>query len=286
MNSLRRLIPGVLVLVLLSGFALRAQSTETGVRELSVGVVPQQAASALARSWIPLLAEIARRSGLRLAFQTAPDIPTFEARMQAGAYDIAYMNPYHYTVFSKQPGYRAFAREKGRKLVGIVVVGKDHPARSLNDLAGQAVVFPAPAAFAASILPRAEFSRQNIDIDARYVSSHDSVYRAVAQGSFVAGGGIKRTLEAIEPEIAGKLRIIATTPAYVPHAFAAHPRVDRRMLTQLLEAMLTLDADESGQRLLAPLSFKGFEAGQDADWDEIRKLGINLPIGKASPPAR
>lgn len=249
--------------------------------EITIGVVPQQAATALARAWIPALAEISQRAGVRVVFRTAPDIPTFEERMKQGEYDIAYMNPYHYTVFSKQPGYRAFAREKDRKLVGIIVVAKDSPAKSLADLTGQTIIFPAPAAFAASILPRAEFTRQNININAKYVSSHDSVYQNVAQGNFAAGGGIKRTLEAVDPAIAGKLRILATTPAYVPHAFAAHPRLPAGTLEKVRQAMLSLSNDETGRALLEPLSFKGIEAGQDKDWDEIRKLGIDLPIGKS-----
>ena len=247
--------------------------------EISIGVVPQQSATALAKAWIPVLGEVSQRSGVRIVFKTATDIPTFEERMKQGEYDIAYMNPYHYTVFSKQPGYRAFAREKDRKLVGIIVVGKENPAKTLNDLAGQTVTFPAPAAFAASILPRAEFSRLNIPVEARYVSSHDSVYRGVAQGIFPAGGGIKRTLEAMDPAIAGKLRILATTPAYVPHAFAAHPRLAADVVEKVRQAMFSLGNDETGRRLLEPLSFKGIEAGQDKDWDEIRKLNIDHPVG-------
>lgn len=250
--------------------------------EITVGIVPQQAATALAKSWVPLLAEISQRAGLRLVFKTAPDIPTFEARLQQGEYDIAYMNPYHYTVFAKQPGYRAFAKEKARKLVGIIVVAKDSPVQNLEELRGKVVAFPAPAAFAASILPRAEFTRQHIAIDERFVSSHDSVYRGVAQGSFAAGGGIKRTLEAIDPAISAKLRILSTTPAYVPHAFAAHPRLPSATLQNISTALQGLDQDENGRQLLAPLSFKGIEPAEDKDWDEIRKLRIDLPVGKAN----
>lgn len=252
--------------------------------ELTVGIVPQQSATALAAAWIPLLSEAAKRAGVKLAFRTAGDIPTFEERLKNGEYDIAYMNPYHYTVFSKAPGYRAFAREKDRKLVGIIVVAKDSPLREIAELKDKAVVFPAPAAFAASILPRSEFEQKNIPIQAKYVNSHDSVYRSVAQGSFAAGGGIKRTLEAIDPAISSRLRILTSTPAYVPHAFAAHPRVDKAALDKVSAALFTMNGDETGRQLLEPLSFKGIEAGQDKDWDEIRRLKINLPVGLTAKP--
>ena len=252
--------------------------------ELTVGIVPQQSATALAAAWIPLLSEAAKRAGVKLAFRTAGDIPTFEERLKNGEYDIAYMNPYHYTVFSKAPGYRAFAREKDRKLVGIIVVAKDSPLREIAELKDKAVVFPAPAAFAASILPRSEFEQKNIPIQAKYVNSHDAVYRGVAQGTFAAGGGIKRTLEAIDPAISSRLRILTSTPAYVPHAFAAHPRVDKAALDKVSAALFTMNGDETGRQLLEPLSFKGIEAGQDKDWDEIRRLKINLPVGLTAKP--
>lgn len=272
------------VLALISLLFFIQPTTAASPTELTVGIVPQQSATALAAAWIPILSEVAQRAGVRLAFRTASDIPTFEDRVKNGDYDLVYINPYHYTIFSKAPGYRAFAREKERKLVGIIVVAKDSPLREIAELKGKAVVFPAPAAFAASILPRAEFERQNIPIEAKYVNSHDSVYRSVAQGSFAAGGGIKRTLEAIDPAISSRLRILASTPAYIPHAFAAHPRVDKATLDKVSAALFSLHGDETGRRLLEPLSFKGIEAGQDKDWDEVRRLNIKLPIGRVGKP--
>ena len=92
------------------------------------------------------------------------------------------------------------------------------------------------------------------------------------------------TLEAIDPAISRRLRVLASTPAYVPHAFAAHPRVDKTSLDKVAAAFSSLNADETGRQLLEPLSFKGIEAGQDKDWDEIRRLKINLPTGLPAKP--
>jgi phosphonate transport system substrate-binding protein len=106
----------------------------------------------------------------------------------------------------------------------------------------------------------------------------------VAQGSFAAGGGIKRTLEAMDPLISSRLRILTSTPPYVPHAFAAHPRVDKATLDKVSAALFSLHGDANGQRILDPLSFKGIEAGADKDWDEIRRLDIQLPVGHRAQP--
>ena len=57
-----------------------------GSSELTVGIVPQQSATALAAAWIPMLSEAAKRAGVKLAFRTAGDIPTFEQRLKNGEY--------------------------------------------------------------------------------------------------------------------------------------------------------------------------------------------------------
>lgn len=272
--STRNLLVTLIATCVIS-ITLKATAQELSA-PLAVGIVPQQSASRLAEDWGPLLAEISRRSGFPLSFRTAPTIPDFEERLGQGSYDLAYMNPYHYVVFNTASGYHAFAKEQGRKLQGILVVRKNSPYSKLSDLAGKTVVFPAPAAFAASILPQAEFGRLKIPIKAKFVASHDSVYRAVSSGLQEAGGGIERTFEALPAELRSTMRIIAETPPYTPHAFAAHPRVPAKILARVQAAMLSLAGDETGRRLLAPLAFKGIVAAEDKEWNDIRALDIDV----------
>ncbi len=263
------------LLVGLMGSALSARAQDAQ-KPMTIGIVPQQSASRLAEEWGPLLTEVSRRAGVALVFRTAPSIPAFEERLSKGEYDLAYMNPYHYVVFHRTQNYQAFAKEQDRRLKGILVVRRDSAYRTLVELTGKTVVFPAPAAFAASILPQAEFGRLKIAIDAKFVASHDSVYRTVAAGLQEAGGGIQRTFEASPPEVRDALRVLAETPAYTPHAFAAHPRVPSALVSKVLAAMVSLVGDEVGQRLLVPLAFKGIVGAQDREWNDIRALDIDL----------
>lgn len=243
---------------------------------LEFGVVPQQSAGKLARSWGPILAHIENETGVKLRFSTAPSIPEFERRTAAGDYDIAYMNPYHYTVFHESPGYEAFAKARGKMIKGIVVVRKDSPVESLEDLAGHQLAFPAPAAFAASVLPRAKFSNENIDIEPKYVSSHDSVYLSVARGLYPAGGGIIRTLNTVDPTIKDQLKVLWTTKPYTSHALAALPTVDPDILVKVQTALFEMENTEHGRALLKNLNWKGIEEASDERWDDVRGLGIEL----------
>ena len=245
-------------------------------RTYVVGVVPQQSASKLAQVWIPLLQHVGKNANLNLKFETAKTIPEFEKRCAEGVYDLAYMNPYHYTLFHESPGYEAIVKQKDKQIQGIVVKRKDAAFSQLGDLNGSELAFPAPRAFAATLLTRAGLDAAEVTYEPKFVSSHDSVYRGVAKGLFPAGGGIVRTFKAVEPEIREQLEILWTTPKYTPHAFAVHPRLDDDVRALIASEFIALNDDEAGRQLLEPLKFNGIESAQDADWNDVRALQIHI----------
>ena len=269
-------INSILFVLLLFILTPLAQAESDNAKVYTFGIVPQQSATRLARLWVPVLNYLGGKSGFDLRFKTAPNIPTFEKRLAAGEYDLAYMNPYHYTVFHQSPGYVAFAHAADKQIKGILVVRKDSPIQDLEALAGQTLAFPAPAAFAASMLPRAQLRKLGIAIQPNYVSSHDSVYRGVVKGIYPAGGGVMRTLLSIAPEIRDQLRVLWTTEGYTPHAFAAHPAVPIGVVDRLQQAMLNMKNDSEGMQLLKNLSMEGFTFTHDSEWDDVRGLRIQL----------
>ena len=266
---------GVLSALLLSSVCtpLWANPTASSKKSFVFGVVPQQSATQLAKNWVPLLKYLSQEIGHDIRFATAKDIPTFEACLSLGAYDLAYMNPYHYTIFHAVSGYRAFARQADKKLRGLIVVRRESTIQNLVDLDNQKIAFPSPAAFGASVIPRAEMVKQKIHFIPSYVKSHDSVYRAVVAGLFPAGGGVLRTFGNISDDIRSKLRILYKTNAYTPHAFAAHPKFAPRIIQELTAAMLTISKKQP--ELLQALGMAGFQAATDSDWNDVRSLNLS-----------
>lgn len=239
---------------------------------LTVGIVPQQSATQLARVWVPFLSHIGDQAGVALEFATAKDIPTFEACLAQGAYDLAYMNPYHYTTFHDVTGYQAIARQAEKRLRGIIVARTDASIDALAQLDGAEVAFPSPAAFGASVIPRAEMRNSEINFTPVYVKSHDSVYRSVAAGLYPAGGGVLRTFGNIPDDLREQLQVIYQTEEYTPHAFAAHPRVDGRHVSAIAGALAGVH--ETAPAALQPLGMSGIQLSSDSDWDDIRSLGL------------
>jgi phosphonate transport system substrate-binding protein len=247
------------------------------------GVVPQQAASRLVQMWAPLLHDVSAQTGVRLEFHTAPNIPEFERRLAAGEYDFAYMNPYHFVVFNRAPGYRALAHERDKRIQGIVVIHHESSLNDLSQLQGLKVCFPSPAAFAASLLPRAEMERRGITIEAVFVGSHDSSYRNVAKQLCAAGGGIQRTLRAVAPEVREQVKILWGSPLYTPHAIAVHPRVDATLAQRIQVALV--DLAQHAPETLETAALGALVAADDAAWDDVRMLNedrlqrlANMPV--------
>ncbi len=261
----------IFVLMLLSHL-VSAETTED--QTLVLGVVPQQASEKLAQQWLPVAQYLSERIGQPVRFATAPNIPEFEKRLATGEYDLAYMNPYHFTVFNREPGYRALARQRGHQIRGIIVVSSDLKIESLEQLAGASIAFPAPNAFAATLVTRAFLDRDVPDYRADFVRSHDSVYRNVAEGLFDAGGGILRTLDNMPPEIRKKLEILWLSPGFTGHAIAAHPRVSETVRSTVRDTLIGFDESDQGRAILNELNMTGFQKAEDSDWDDVRALGI------------
>ena len=263
-------------------FCTLLQAADKPDRVFTFGIVPQQSASVLARKWWPLIKRIGQQSGIELVFRTAPNIPAFEENLAAGKYDLAYMNPYHYTVFSESPGYRALAKAKDRKIRGILVSHKDSNIKTIEELDGKTLAFPSPAAFAASILPRAELAARGISFTPKYVNSHESVYQSVALRLFPAGGGIKRTLNTSKVTVRDQLKTLWETSGYTPHAIAANKGVSDELAERITDALVKLDEDQDGKLTLKGLGIKGFEKASDSDWDDVRALNISIEDAKVN----
>ena len=123
------------------------------------------------------------------------------------------MNPYHFTLVNQNPGYTALARAKNKRIIGIIVARRGKSV-SLDELQEKTIAFPAPRAFAASIITQSELSQKGIKFTPKYVGSHDSVYLGVLKGLYIAGGGVKRTFESLPSEIKDVLKVVLS-PSFV-----------------------------------------------------------------------
>jgi phosphonate transport system substrate-binding protein len=251
-------------------------TTVTG-QVLTFGVVPQQAPLKMIKDWQPIVSYLEKATGEKVVLKIERSIPEFEKVLYSGGYDIAYMNPYHYVVANKRQGYIAAVRDE-KNIVGILVARQNSGLSDLSMLKGRAFLFPAPDAFAATLLTKYELLKKfqinvNQEKNYRYVNSHDSVYKGVARGIGDVGGGIERTFNDLhDKETKDALTIIYKTKAYPSHPFAFN-----RSLSSALKTKFTKAIVEIPEPLVSALKMKYLRVSEDKEFDVVRDIAIALP---------
>lgn len=253
-----------------------------GAREIIFGVVPQQSPLKLQKAWAPVAAYLSEATGYTVRFKTESSIPKFEEALYAGRYDMAYMNPYHYVVAHEKQGYEAKVRAD-KLLRGILVVPKEAD-NDIASLRGKTILFPAPYAFAATLVTKYELKKRfGIDVEREmkvlYVNSHDSVYKGVARGIGNVGGGINRTFVNLsDAQSREKLRVLYTTDAYPSHPIGMSSSLPPEIQQALADAWLSMP-----EALIRELHFKGIRLTNDAEYDVIRNLAATLDLNETQP---
>ncbi len=243
-------------------------------RVLTVGVVPQFDVRQIHAVWRPILDAMEQRTGFRFVLRGASTIPSFERDLAVGEFDLAYINPYH-TVTVGAREYIPLVRDVGTDLYGILVVAHQSPIRSLEELQGRVVVFPAPMALGATLLTRAELlDRFGIRVVPRYVQSHSSVYLNVALGEAVACGGVQKTLAQQPDGLRAAVRVLYQTRIVPSHPIVVHERVPSEIRQQLLQALLALGRDTAGWKLLSRVPVTELGVASIEDYRFLGEMGL------------
>lgn len=246
-NLLKLFACAMLFISTAHGACLGEQNT---TKTYTFDVVPQLTAAKIYTTWSPLLQRVGQEAGLCFELRVSPTIPEFEQRLLKGEPEFVFLNPYHAVLAQQKKKYQPLLADSQDLLTGILVVRTDSPIKNLEDLKGKSITFPAPNAFAASLLIRAELAKKKIDIHPVFVKTHSNVYRSVIGKDAMAGGGVNNTLDNEAPEVRQQLRVLYETPAYTPHPIATHPSVPAAVRERFLKAMLKLTQDEEGRKLL------------------------------------
>jgi phosphonate transport system substrate-binding protein len=253
------------------GMAVPTQAAES----YSFGVVPQFEQRKLFAIWIPIIDEVAKRTGLKLNLVATLTVPDFEREIAAGNYDFVYANPYHILRESTRQGYIPLVRDS-EPLRGILVVRKDSPYRSPADLAGQTLAIPSFNALGASLLLRADLEQlHKVGMTPLNVKSHSSVYLHVVNGLTAAGGGVEKTLQEQDPAVKDALRVLYTTREMPSHPVAAHPRVPEAVRKMIQQAFIELDRSEAGRRLLAGIPMMEVVPTSIRDYQPMGRWGLD-----------
>lgn len=243
----------------------------------TLAVIPQLPPLAAHRAWAPFARRLSEGTGTEIRLKIYQTLSEFENDVFKGIPDFAFLDPYEQARVFGSVGYTPLVRDGGTPLKGILVVRKDSPVRTVRDLDGIEIAFPAPNSCAASLYMRSLLAeKEKIRFAPRYVVSHTNVYRNVILGMARAGSAANKTFERDTPEVRAELRVLYETPDMVAHPLSAHPRVSLNLRKSVVEKILQMAGDDAGRRILNEVQMpKPVQADYARDYKPLEQLGLD-----------
>ena len=239
-------------------------------KSFTIGAVPQQSIEKTKKIWQPIVDEL-KRSGITLTVDSEETMRGFLNSLDAAKWDFVYINPLQYVSSNKSVGYLAFAKQQGKKLKGILVAKKSSQFKEgdLTQFRGKTICFPAPGAFAASIILQNALIKAEVSFTPSFEGNHDKSYASVLSGICELSGGVRRSLNA-NPNASENLKIVFESEGYPPHAFAYNPKLNEADRNTFIEAFLQLKPEA-----FKAMKFKaGIERATDKDWESVRSIKL------------
>ena len=211
---------------------------------ITFGVIPRYSHEQTMKKFKPFVDAIEKQTNLEVKLVTTNNVSSFKRKIAVGVFDMAYANPLHYIAVNKLEGYQAIVKED-INLHGVIIVKNDSKIKSVEELKGKVVSFPAPSAYAATKMTRVGiFDKFKYDItdNAKYVGTLHNVMKSVTKGDSEAGGVALEVYERSEG-LNKDLKIIYTTKEGSSHPIFIHPRI-KYLEKQISKALLSMSKED------------------------------------------
>lgn len=202
----------------------------------------------------------------------ARDYQSFEKRILMQEFDLILGNPLQ-TVWSLGYGYRVVGKMgDDDRFYGIIIARDDFVPTNAAALVGYNMVFPAPTALAATLMPRLYLHEQGADfsqINIIYSGSQESAIMNVYLGKADLAGTWPMPWKLFlkeRPELGRRLHVVWRTPPLVNNGIAIRTGMPEAHVQHIMNILLGLPASPEGRAILQRLSISGFEASNNDDY--------------------
>lgn len=247
-------------------------------RVYRVGIHPLHNPQRLMEIYGPIVEAVnAAIPDVDLQLEASRNYEEFEKKLYGGQFDFAMPNPYQ-TVLALRQDYRVIGKmADDRDFRGLILVRKDSHIRSIKDLRGKAVAYPAPTALAATLMPQQYLHTHGLDVNADitnlYVGSQESSILNVQRGHVAAAATWPPPWEAFRaehPDLAAQLDVKWQTKPLVNNSWVARSDLPPELVQRFARALIALKDTESGRRLLARVPVSAMEPATDATYQPVR----------------
>jgi len=266
------------------------------VKEYIFGIHPQRNPIKLHAVFSPLVNYLNTRvQGANFVFEASRNFSTFDQNLAERHYDFVLPNPYG-TIKGIDNGYRVFGKMGNENdLRGLIVVRRDSTIKTVADLKGKSLSFPAPTALAATLLPKYFLHTHglnvNKDIKSIYVGSMESSLMNVYQGNVAAGTAYPpawRDFRKNQPQVAAELKVMWETEPMPDNSLMARDDMPRELVERVAQALFGMHNNEQGRAILARMDLSLFKPAVNEDYQSVRTFikKYEASIGPVDQPSK
>lgn len=262
----------LMILIYSSCVSLTILAENAPAPPLRVGLLPFLSTAKLLADFAPIKDYLEIKLQRPVILETAPNFKSYIERAGQYQYDLYLTAPHIAALVEHDYHYRRVSRLT-RGLDGSIVVRKDGPIKSIDDLKNHVFTTPADTAITTMLgeqllLQHHLYNGKNITI--QYTPSHNNAIIAVATGKADAAVTSAAVFENMAPEIRDKLAILTKTET-VPHMmFMASPKLSGRDFKALRQAMLEFTASGPGKAFFEKSGYGDMGKITDKEMQQLR----------------
>jgi phosphonate transport system substrate-binding protein len=273
LQTIFRHAAAALAAALLAQPAANAQEKPYGFHVLN-----QRTIALTAQYWNPVLTYVSRKTEVPLELKLTKTAQEGNAIAEKGGFGFIYTNHF-FTPERDRLGFKVIARPAGPGIRSQIVVPKDSPIQTLQDLEGKDVGFVSRDGFTGYWLPLDALLRSKVKVNIVFTGNQEAS-SAQLRVSKIAAAGVNSSVMARYGRREGfEYRALWTSEIYQDLCIMAAPQVPAEKVAAVRAALVNMVKDpegrqilEAGAELLKSNGELGFVSADNRDYDNYRRF--------------
>jgi len=284
----RTIITAVVAAICLLASASPALPAASAGKTIRFGVIPRFNPHVTYEYYQPLMDYLSGNTSYRFELRLGRTYLETIEDLRKGTTDVAYLGGATFALARHRFGARALVKprnaEGGTTYRCFIIVRKDSPVRTIQDLRGKSVAFGARRATTGSLIPSYMLFGSGVTPNhlkvVKNLHNHEEVAKAVLKGVYDAGA--VKDVVAWQYEAQG-LRIIAESEELPNAPIAAGPSLPKEAEAAMVKALLSIDGSSPGGKAIlsqwGPELRHGFVRARGEEYDFLYSKIVSIPTG-------
>jgi phosphonate transport system substrate-binding protein len=265
------------------------------VEKLLIGLIPEQNLFRQMERYEPLGEYLSRKTGTKITFKILSRYGNIVDSFKSSGLDGAFFGSFTYVLAHAKVGVEVLARpvdqDNTSTYHGLIFVRKDSRIRSARDMKGKRFAFVDKATTAGYLLPLEYFHDNGISDyrhylkEAYFTGTHeDAIYDVLNRKADI--GAAKNTvfqrLAKADPRIMKELVVLERSLDVPENALALRKDIDASVRDLLKDALLKMNLDPDGKKVLERFGALKFIETTNKDYDVVRKYAEDIHLDLAT----